>query len=250
MSSPSSPRLTPSDPAWPDALLALLLSTGTFEAFLHELTLLTVAELPDGSRCGITVVRDAHAATIASSDDLTLVVDQIQYRTGQGPCLETLATGQSHHITDTSTEERWPAFCPEAFVHGVRSCLSLPMHGPAGLVGGFNLYNTRPDAFDEQAQARMGVFAGTAAGAVALGLRLADQARANDDLHATLASRSVIDQAIGIVMAQQRCPADQAFTILSRASQNRNLKVRDLAAEIVTAVGGRPPDTGPFDPPQ
>ena len=50
----------------------------------------------------------------------------------------------------------------------------------------------------------------------------------------------MIDQAIGIVMAESRCDADQAFGTLRRASNNRNMKLRDLAAEIVTRVGGKP----------
>jgi GAF domain-containing protein len=237
------------DPSQQDALLSLLLSTDTFETFLHELTLLTVAALPEGSMCGITIVRDSGAATVASSDALTLAVDQIQYRTGQGPCLDTLATTESHYIPDTSAEARWPAFCPEAFAHGVRSCLSLPLQGPTRIVGGYNLYNTHAGAFDADDQERMRVFAGTAAGAVALALRASDQSRLNEDLRATLDTRSTIDQAIGIVMAQQRCSARAAFAILSRASQNRNVKLRDLAAEIVTAVGGPPTAFDTFDLP-
>ncbi|MCG5220391.1 GAF and ANTAR domain-containing protein [Streptosporangium sp. KLBMP 9127] len=245
----SSPSISPAGPAWPDALLSLLLSTGTFDAFLHELTVLTVKTLPEDSRCGITITRDSHAATIANSDALTLAIDEIQYRTGEGPCLEAVADGEIHYIADTSDERRWAAFCAEAFAHGVRSCLALPLLGPFGPVGTLNLYNSRPDAFDTVAQARIGRFAGNAAGAVALALRIADQTKLNEDLRATLASRSVIDQAIGIVMAQQRCPAPVAFATLSRASQNRNLKMHDLAAEIVTAVGGQAPGSGPFEPP-
>ncbi|MFI6509925.1 ANTAR domain-containing protein [Streptosporangium sp. NPDC050855] len=244
----SSPLTSPSGPTWSDGLLSLLVATDTFEGFLHELTVATVAALPEGSMCGLTVVRGERAVTIASSDDLTLAVDQIQYRTGEGPCLDTLSSGQANHITDTSTEPRWRSFCTEAFVHGVRSCLSLPLMGPSGQVGGYNLYNPRPDAFDDDALARMRVFADTAAGAVALSLRMADQSKLNADLRATLASRSVIDQAIGIVMAQQRCSAEDAFALLSRASQNRNLKVHDLAAEIVATVGGRTPGPDTFQP--
>ncbi|GGK80752.1 hypothetical protein Sme01_44850 [Sphaerisporangium melleum] len=70
---------------------------------------------------------------------------------------------------------------------------------------------------------------------------------AREDLRAALASRSVIAQAVGILMGRQRCAAGVAFAILSRASQNRNLKLHDLAVEIVTAVGGHPPDPGPFE---
>ncbi|GAA3032255.1 GAF and ANTAR domain-containing protein [Streptosporangium longisporum] len=246
----SSPFTSPSGPTWSDALLSLLVATDTFEEFLHELTVATAAALPEGSMCGLTVVRGERAVTIASSDDLTLAVDQIQYRTGEGPCLDTLSSGQAHHTADTSTEPRWRSFCTEAFAHGVRSCLALPLMAPGGQVGGYNLYNPRPGAFGDDVLARMNVFAGTAAGAVALSLRLADQSRLNADLRATLASRSVIDQAVGIVMAQQRCPPEEAFALLSRASQNRNLKIRDLAAEIVTTVGGRPSGPDAFDPPE
>jgi AmiR/NasT family two-component response regulator len=82
-------------------------------------------------------------------------------------------------------------------------------------------------------------------------LRIADQAKLNADLQNTLASRSVIDQAIGILMAQQRCPAAEAFALLSRASQNRNVKLHDLAVEIVATVGGQDPAPadGTFEPP-
>ena len=59
-------------------------------------------------------------------------------------------------------------------------------------------------------------------------------------LEQALRSRAVIDQAIGIVMAESRCDADQAFGTLRRASNNRNMKLRDLAAEIVLRVGGGP----------
>jgi AmiR/NasT family two-component response regulator len=62
-----------------------------------------------------------------------------------------------------------------------------------------------------------------------------------------LRSRAVIDRAIGVIMAESRCDADRAFAILSRASDNRNIKLRDLATEIVMQVRGRapPPPAGP-----
>ena len=59
-----------------------------------------------------------------------------------------------------------------------------------------------------------------------------------------LLSRAVIDQAIGIIMAESHCPADQAFAILRRASNNRRTKLRDLAGEIVARVSGRAPAGG------
>jgi AmiR/NasT family two-component response regulator len=54
-----------------------------------------------------------------------------------------------------------------------------------------------------------------------------------------MASRSVIDQAMGVVMAQNRCDAKSAFAILIRASQNRNVKLREIARSVVTEVSQR-----------
>jgi AmiR/NasT family two-component response regulator len=53
----------------------------------------------------------------------------------------------------------------------------------------------------------------------------------------------VIDQAIGIIMAQNRCSADDAFQILRRASMNRNVKIQQLGADMIRAMTGTDPST-------
>jgi ANTAR domain len=115
-------------------------------------------------------------------------------------------------------------------------------------VGGYNFYSIWPDAFAPDTREQVEVFAGNAAGAVAIAMKLADQTQLSEDLHEALTSRAVIDQATGIIMAQQHCGAGEAFDILRRASQNRNVKVRELAAEIVRKVSGKPPEPGGFHP--
>jgi hypothetical protein len=61
-------------------------------------------------------------------------------------------------------------------------------------------------------------------------------------LRARLETLPVIEQAKGIVMAQARCGPDEAFELLRLASQRSNVKVRDLAADLVqqTASGAAP----------
>lgn len=95
------------------------------------------------------------------------------------------------------------------------------------------------------AEARSDEFAGMADELRELADRLAEQARLAASLTASLASRSVIDQAIGIIMSQNRCDAEEAFDVLRRASNNRNVKLRDLATEIVIALCGQPPHVRP-----
>jgi GAF domain-containing protein len=207
-------------------LQALLLESQTLHHFLDRLAQLTAQALPRGSFCGV----------------------MLQYDLDEGPCLDTLATGKSHYIVDTATETRWPRFCAAAHEQGVRSCLGLPLTGPTGPVGGYNLYSMWRDAFAPDTREQLEVFAGNAAGAVAVAMKLAEQTQMSDDLRDALTSRAVIDQATGIIMAQQRCGAGEAFDILRRASQKRNVKLRELAAEIVSKVSGQPPEPGAFHP--
>jgi len=60
-------------------------------------------------------------------------------------------------------------------------------------------------------------------------------------LQAALITREVIGQAQGILMERERISADQAFDLLRRASQHLNVKLRDVAQELVDT--GRNPST-------
>lgn len=61
---------------------------------------------------------------------------------------------------------------------------------------------------------------------------------AYERLLARLDTMPVIEQAKGILMAESRCSPDEAFAMLRAASQRSNVRVRDLAEEIVGRVSG------------
>ncbi|MGW6526671.1 GAF and ANTAR domain-containing protein [Streptomyces venezuelae] len=160
----------------------------------------------------------------------------------EGPCLFALRTGIMQIIEDTQGEQRFGSFPARAQTHGIRSTLALPLVPPGQhTTGVMNLYARRPSSFPPQVRDQVAVFAGYAAGALGVAQKIAHHTQFSEDLQTALASRSVIDQALGIIMAQQRCPAQRAFQMLSRASQNRNMKLRDVAADIITNVTGTPP---------
>ena len=54
-----------------------------------------------------------------------------------------------------------------------------------------------------------------------------------------MASRAVIEQAKGVIMAMRGVPEHEAFEVLRKSSQDRNVKVRVLAQQIVTGVVDR-----------
>ncbi len=223
----------------------LLATTGT-EEFLQELALLAARTITEGLSCGITLQPDGHPLTIATSDLKAAQVDEVQYELDQGPCLHAMHNHQIVSIEDTAGEQRWGGFSVRAAANGIRSCLSLPL-AAGNIIGALNLYAPVPHAFGEEETRRAETFAASAAAALALAARQASTTALTSQLHAALASRSVIDQALGIIMAQERCPSARAFAILRTASQNRNVKLRDIARQIITSVSGEPPQPPPFD---
>jgi AmiR/NasT family two-component response regulator len=92
------------------------------------------------------------------------------------------------------------------------------------------------------------MFAIQASAVLTVALRQAQQAQLTDQLREALATRSGIDQALGILMAQQGCDPETAFAILRDTSQHQNRKLRHVAGDIVEAVTGRQPQT-PFNDP-
>jgi GAF domain-containing protein len=221
-------------------LLQLLLATEDITDFLDELATLTTKVLPGELSCGITVRRGRGATTMASSDTRASQVDEIQYSHNEGPCLHALATGQVTVVDDLASDDRWGGYQMPALGHGVRSSLSLPLHTDSEVVGALNIYATRPGTFGPPEQLVGGRFADEASRALTLAVRLAERSEMSAHLQAALASRAVIDQALGMIMSQNRCSPDEAFGVLRTASQNRNVKLRDIAAEMVTAVSGHP----------
>jgi AmiR/NasT family two-component response regulator len=53
------------------------------------------------------------------------------------------------------------------------------------------------------------------------------------ELRTVMMSRGLIEQAKGMLMERHKIKEDEAFTVLTRASQQTNTKLRDVAAELV-----------------
>lgn len=233
------------------ALHSLVLGVAEVENFLGEVASLAAEAVEAEVSCGITTRHNKHPVTTAASDSRAAIVDEQQYGAGQGPCLEALETGLVVDVPDQQADHRWGSYRDAAVELGVRCSLSLPLFVDDSPVGALNLYGFRaPHSFSDHGRHRAEVFAAQASTALTLALRFNDQRERSRQLVDALRSRSVIDQALGILMVEQKCDAHAAFDLLRRRSQSANRKLREVAVDVVVHASGHPvADPAPFESP-
>ncbi len=197
--------------------------------------------------CGVTLLRPRSMITVASSSDRARDVDEVQYGFDDGPCLRAARTGETVHIRDFLAERRFPEYRQAIASYGLRSALGIPIRLEDGASAGLDFYSTTPDVFDEKGIAVAEGLARDASRSLRLAVRIAALSEDSRNLKAAITARTTIDMAVGAIMAQNRCPQEEAFAILRRASSTRNVKLRDLAVTVLESVGQSHPVTTHFD---
>jgi GAF domain-containing protein len=157
----------------------------------------------------------------------------VQYDVNNGPCLQALRTARTVRVDDIAHDTRWEAFSRRAQQAGAGSSVSVPLRINGEAVGALNLHSAKAHGLVNDDFARAHQFADQAAGAVALARRLHDREDNARHLQTALQSRSTIDQAIGVLIAQTGVDPDKAFELLRIQSQHTNEKLRAVADDIV-----------------
>jgi GAF domain-containing protein len=182
--------------------------------------------VPGADLAAVTVVgKDRTVTTLGPTDAAATALNAVQQETGTGPCLTALWSETLVVAEDLGTDPRWPGYAEAAVGLDIRAVVAVRLYLRSSTLGALSLYGRRSSAFDEAAVHAAGVFAAHAA--VAL-----DQARHREQLATALAGRDVIGQAKGILMERHRVDEDAAFALLVRASQTRNLPLRQVAERL------------------
>lgn len=198
-----------------------------------EETLQTILEVasdsvPGFDQVGIsTVDKRGNVRTRATTGDLVDTLDRTQYSLGEGPCVDSLRNAHVVMAPRIRDDQRWPRYVPAAVKEGLRAQMAVRLYlDDEGTVGGINFYSTVSDDIDPDAEGLADLFAAHAA--IAIG-----HAGERDNLNAALHSRKIIGQAIGIMMERYQVNEDRAFHFLIRASSHGNIKLRDVARELL-----------------
>ena len=192
--------------------------------------------------CAVTLHQRKRPPTIAGSDDEAILLDGYEQRLGDGPCTEALQSGEPE-LLDTPSDARWPAFRRELAGTSFNSVLGVPLDLGDNASTALNFFATEAGVFTEEASRDARQFAVVAGRALRLGLTIPRAELKAEDLTAAMTHRTAIDMALGIIMAQNRCTAEEAFNILRGASSTRNEILHSVARAVVTGLGGAPAAT-------
>jgi GAF domain-containing protein len=205
-----------------------------------------VAAIPHADAVSITVLSWPDVRTAASTDTRATDLDAQQYASGRGPCLEAALSripvravmGEAHH--------RWPEFVEAAQRAGVRASLSVPLvvsgvDEEQELVGSLNIYSATASAFDPFDEELMRLYSAAAGQAITNAGRWQRSRATVTQLEQALVSRSDIDMAKGALIALHGCDSREAFAKLTVESQRRNIKLRDIALDLLARLKASSP---------
>ncbi|ABL81434.1 MULTISPECIES: GAF and ANTAR domain-containing protein [unclassified Nocardioides] len=209
--------------------------TVTFERVVQR----AVETIPACTMAGIMLrVRRGRVQTVAATHDDVERLDQLQHEHGEGPCLDVAFDRENCIVQQTATDTRYPRWAADALDRGVRAAMAIRLHTETETLGALNLYADRAGAFDQETVDVALIYAAHATEAMR-------KARLVSGLQAALESRHLIGMAQGVLAVRYGLTYERAFDVLHRFSNDHNVKLRDLARQVIEdrgLPGDRPDD--------
>jgi GAF domain-containing protein len=195
----------------------------------------TCAELLDAAGGGITLAAaPGQLEVLASTSEESRLVELMQLRAGQGPCIEAYHSGKVVAVSDVNDiVDIWPLFAHNALAQGFRSVHCIPMQLRGETIGSLNLFRSAlgmlPD--DDIAVARGLADIATIGILHQRAIHESDVAR--QQLQLALDSRVLIEQAKGVLAHTHALDMNAAFTLLRSYARQNGIRLQDVARDVV-----------------
>ncbi|MGN7199893.1 GAF and ANTAR domain-containing protein [Arthrobacter sp. SAFR-044] len=234
--------LNPADNVTVQHLQEVLVGAENAVEFLSGLSGMAAAAVSevasDAIECAVTLKLRRRPATAAGSSARAVELDLIEQALGDGPCIRALREMAPVLIDDVARDTRWTMYSQELARRGVQSTLGVPLEIGADASAALNFFATKPGVFTPDVYDKAAGFAAAAHNTLHLSVRIHTAQNRANDLEAALESRTAINLACGVIMAQNRCSQEEAMEILTKVSSNRNRKLRDVAKELIEQLSG------------
>jgi GAF domain-containing protein len=220
-------------------MAALLLSNETLDTVMGHVASHAVQAAKEWDEASVSLVRDKQVRTFGPTDKVANEVDQAQYATGEGPCLEAIRRGQAQYVPSMEETELWSNFSPLAAQKGIKRMFSVPLTVEGHSIGALNMYSRSSGPLKEDDRKVLHGFAAEASVLLANAHAHYSALQLTEHLNEGLLTRSVIGKALGILMAEEGLTSEEAFLKLKRVSQDSNIKLREVAQGFVEALENR-----------
>ncbi len=213
--------------------MADIVYAGESHETVHQGLCEAAVQLIDGcDHASLMMRRRARVSTAAATDDVARRVDDLEREAGEGPCIDAIDENEpdQHFCPDLTEGSKWPAVAR-------RVLEETPVRGMAGFrirladekVGALNVFSDTPGALTEHSMDQASML--TAFAAVALAAQ--ERGEEASTLRRGLESNREIGKAIGLMMALHGIDDRAAFEMLSRVSQEMNIKLAEVAAQVI-----------------
>lgn len=179
--------------------------------------------------------------TVGASDRLAQAIDDLERRAGDGPCIDAIEEETPQIDPDLTSPSLWPKLAEILVAETpVRGAMGFRLLVDKRKGAALNLFSDTPNMFDSESAGRAAVlaaFASVAINAVAKG-------EDASSLRRGLLSNREIGKAVGMLMMLHEMSEDEAFELLRRHSQAMNIKLADVAREVIERRGQLPAPGG------
>ena len=208
------------------------------DVLLERIAVAAADGLPGVVYASITAWRGEGYTTVAASSELARAVDDAQHAEQAGPCVQAEQTGAPVGVPDIATTMSWPAFHRQATELGLRASVSVPLFAGGGSpVAVLNLYGHDPVPLTALSEGVREVFALDRPADIDGGRSGAEGTRQFLlGLGHALQVRTVIQQAVGVVMARDGCAAESAYQKLQEYAATAEEPLSSAATRLITGV--------------
>jgi GAF domain-containing protein len=207
-------------------------SPRSVEDVLADVTAAAKELIPGVDTAGVLLIgKGGKFESVAGTSDLPHLLDELQMKFNEGPCVEAALDEVIVRTDDFRGEERWPQYSPAVVELGVLSGLSFKLYTADRTAGALNLFSFEPRAFDGEAETVGVVLAAHAAAAILA-------SRQGEELQTALSTRDRIGQAKGIIMERFGVDDVRAFEMLRRLSQESNTRLVEIAERVIDSREG------------
>jgi GAF domain-containing protein len=223
-----------------EALTATFDDAPDLDVLLQTVCEQVIKVIPGADMASVTLLHPEAPQTAASTDRRAVEIDAAQYTQGDGPCLRAAASGEVVRVEIETAKALWPHFAATSLAAGVGSYLAAPLAVDSGLTGAVNLFGFGTHGFRDTEAKLLDLYTTVVVFGLRATRRYTNAHAEVGQLRKALVSRSVIDQAKGILMAVHAITDEQAFQRLVAQSQRENAKLHTVAARLVAQVSATP----------